>query len=71
MAEFGNNETGTLGNGTNDDMNVVTQVKIDENTNLENIIKIAVRNRTCTSTYKKWRSFRMGTKFKWRTRTRK
>lgn len=39
---IGNNSNGQLGNGTNDNSNIPVQVKIDEDTNLSNIIKISV-----------------------------
>ena len=38
---IGNNASGQLGNGSTDNSKVPVQVKIDEDTNLENIVKIA------------------------------
>ncbi len=39
---LGNNSNGALGDGTNENRTEAVQVKIDENTNLENVIKISV-----------------------------
>lgn len=64
----GNNENGTLGNGTNKNTKTVTQVKIDENTYLNNIIKIANGKDHVLALSKERYSICMGTKCTWRIR---
>jgi hypothetical protein len=57
-------KNGVLGNGTQEVSNELTKVKIDEDTDLENIIKIAVRNRSYFSINKYWPCLCMGRKWK-------
>lgn len=49
---IGNNAKGTIGNGKTENPEVAERVQIDEDTKLSNIVKISVRNRACTCTYK-------------------
>lgn len=58
----GNNENGTLGNGTNENTKIITQIKTDENTNLNNIIKIVSGKEHVLALSKDRHSICMGTK---------
>lgn len=61
---IGNNANGSLGNGNTENKGIPQRVKRDEDTYLENVIKIAVRFKSCTSTYKRWICFCLGVKRK-------
>ena len=64
---MGHSETmkmGPFGNGNTEDKGIPERVKRDEDTYLEDVIKIAVRFKSCFSTYKTRICLCMGIKWK-------
>ncbi len=64
---IGNNENGNLGIGNNESPKELVQVRIDEDTYLTNVVKIACRNRPHNCFNKHRTCICLGTKHIWRT----